>query len=466
MIAVADLRPITLFDGLTDAQLVQLIGAGTEVIVQPGTELFHEGDPAAFWYVLIDGVGELIRHVGREDVRVGALDMPGRWSAGFRAWDEHGVYLASGVGAAPSRLLQVPAPALRALLTEWFPLGVHLLAGLSGTARAVEATARQRQSLVRLGTLAAGLAHELNNPAAAAIRNVAALKNSIDSVLASLASLSSQQITADQFAALDAMRAEGGLGAGPQSVDPLDLADRAEEIESWLDERSVASPWEVAAQLAAAGVDIDLCTRVQAVVPGRALRAALTWIAGTATTTSLLGQLTESTRRISDLVAATRSYTQMDRGSAQTIDVTEGIESTVAMLSGKLGGVTVERSYDPDLPRVDAYPGELNQVWTNLIDNAVDAMSGVGTLRLVARSGQDGGVVVEIGDSGSGMPPEVATRAFEAFYTTKDVGAGTGLGLDIAQRNVVERHGGAIEIDSRPGDTVMRVRLPRQAHEH
>jgi signal transduction histidine kinase len=196
------------------------------------------------------------------------------------------------------------------------------------------------------------------------------------------------------------------------------------------------------------------------------LRAALTWIAGTATTTSLLGQLTESTRRISDLVAATRSYTQMDRGSAQTIDVTEGIESTVAMLSGKLGGVTVERSYDPDLPRVDAYPGELNQVWTNLIDNAVDAMSGVGTLRLVARSGQDGGVIVEIGDSGSGMPPEVAARAFEAFYTTKDVGAGTGLGLDIAQRIVVERHGGTIEIDSRPGDTVMRVRLPRQAHEH
>jgi signal transduction histidine kinase len=466
MIAVADLRPITLFDGLTDAQLGQLIDASTEVTVQPGTELFHEGDPADFWFVLIDGVIELIRHVGREDVRVGALDMPGRWSAGFRAWDEHGVYLASGVGAAPSRLLQVPAPALRALLTEWFPLGVHLLAGLSGTARAVEATARQRQSLIRLGTLAAGLAHELNNPAAAAIRNVAALKDSVDSVLTSLASLSSQQITADQFAALDSMRAEGDIGAGPQSVDPLDLADRAEAIASWLDERGVASPWEVAAQLAAAGVDIDRCARVESVVSARALGSALTWIAGTATTTFLLGQLTESTRRISDLVAATRSYTQMDRGSAQTIDVTEGIESTVAMLSGKLGGVTVERSYDPDLPRVDAYPGELNQVWTNLIDNAVDAMSGVGTLRLVARSGRDGGVVVEIGDSGSGMSAEVAARAFEAFYTTKDVGAGTGLGLDIAQRIVVERHGGTIEIDSRPGDTVMRVRLPRQVHEH
>lgn len=466
MITVSDLRPLSLFDGLSDAQLGQLIEAGTEVVIQAGVELFHEGDPADSWYVLLDGVIELFRHVGREDMKVAALDVPGRWSNGLRAWDEHAVCLATAIGAETGRALHVPAVALRSLLQQWFPFGVHLLAGMSGTARAIEWTARERQSLVRLGTLAAGLAHELNNPAAAAIRNVAALTSAIDAVQTSLASLSSAQITAGQFAALDSIRAEGDDAERLEPVDPLDLADRTEEIATWLGEHGIVSPWGTAAQLAAAGADTDLCARVATVVPARALESALTWIAGTAATTSLLAQLTDSTRRISELVAATRSYTQVDRGSAQTIDVTEGIESTLAMLSGKLGRVTAERSYDPDLPRIDAYPGELNQVWTNLIDNAVDAMSGTGTLRLVARPDPNGGVIVEIGDSGPGMPPEVAARAFEAFYTTKDVGSGTGLGLDIAQRIVVERHGGTIEIDSRPGDNVMRVRLPLRARGH
>jgi signal transduction histidine kinase len=171
----------------------------------------------------------------------------------------------------------------------------------------------------------------------------------------------------------------------------------------------------------------------------------------------------ESTRRISELVAAVRSYSQMDRASMQHIDVTDGLDSTLAMLGHKLrDGVTVVRDYSADVPRIEAYAGELNQVWTNLIDNAVDAMDGTGTLRVATRVEGDG-VVVEIGDTGTGMPSHVAARAFEAFYTTKDVGKGTGLGLDIARR-VVERHGGTITIDSRPGKTVLRVRIPIQPH--
>ena len=168
----------------------------------------------------------------------------------------------------------------------------------------------------------------------------------------------------------------------------------------------------------------------------------------------------ESTRRISELVAAVKSYSQMDRASMQRIDVTEGIESTLVMLGHKLrDGVTVVRDYGADVPRIEAYAGELNQVWTNLIDNAVDAMDGAGTLRVATRADGDA-VVVEIGDTGPGMPPQVAARAFEAFFTTKDVGKGTGLGLDIARRIVVERHGGTIAIDSQPGQTVLRVRIP------
>jgi signal transduction histidine kinase len=170
----------------------------------------------------------------------------------------------------------------------------------------------------------------------------------------------------------------------------------------------------------------------------------------------------ESTRRISELVAAVRSYSQLDRASMQHVDVTDGLDSTLVMLGHKLrDGVTVVREYGADVPRIDAYAGELNQVWTNLIDNAVDAMDGTGTLR-VATHAEGGGVVVEIGDTGPGMPPQVAARAFEPFYTTKEVGKGTGLGLDIARRVVVERHGGAITIDPRPGETVLRVRLPRR----
>ncbi len=466
MITAAELRRIPLFDGLSDAQLGQLIAAGSEVRVEPGAELFHEGDPADSWYVVVDGGISLSRHDGRDEVRVGALDAPGRWSGGFRAWDEHGVCLATGTGAAPSRLLRVPASALRDLLQEWFPFGVHLLAGMSGTARAIEATARQRQALMRLGTLAAGLAHELNNPAAAAIRDIAALRESTATVFASLAQLSAEQVTAAQFAALDAVRAGlGSAGDGPRPLDPLERADLEGDLASWLGARGVESPWETAAGLASAGIGLDGCAAVEATVPRGALAPALAWIAGAASVSSLLARLAESTRRISGLVAATRAYTQLDRGAAQATDVTEGLESTLAMLSAKVAGVTVVRDYAPGLPRVDAYPGELNQVWTNLIDNAADAMAGGGTLRLAARPDTAGGVVVEVGDSGPGMPPEVAARAFEAFYTTKEVGAGTGLGLDIAQRIVVERHGGTIGIESRPGDTVVRVTLPARARE-
>jgi signal transduction histidine kinase len=181
-------------------------------------------------------------------------------------------------------------------------------------------------------------------------------------------------------------------------------------------------------------------------------------VASTFSVATLLAEVREATRRISELVAAVRSYTQMDRASMQHIDVTDGLDSTLAMLGHKLRGVTVVREYGTDVPMIDAYAGELNQVWTNLIDNAVDAMGGSGTLHVATRM-EDGEVVIEIRDTGSGMSPEVAARAFEAFYTTKDVGQGTGLGLDIARRIIAERHGGSISIDSRPGGTTLRVGL-------
>ena len=453
-----EIRALSLFDGLADDQLSELVEGSTEVRVEPGAILFCEGKHADFWWVLIDGAIDLVRHIGREDTVVGKMDVPGRWAGGFRAWDEHGVYLATGRGATDGRVLRVPAEVLRERFSAWFPFGRHLIEGLYHTARSIESTARQRQSLVTLGTLAAGLAHEINNPAAAATRAVDALETACQTLLSSLGRLAQGEISARQFTALDALRREIEPQAAVQ--DPLSLADHEETLASWLSSHGVVCEWMIAPPLAAAGVNVAWCERVALVLAGPALGPGLEWVASTLSAATLLAELKDSTLRISDLVAAIKSYSQMDRASMQHIDVTDGLESTLVVLGYKLReGVTVVRDYGLPVPRIEAHPGELNQVWTNLIDNAVDAMAGQGTLRLSTRAeGND--VVIEVGDTGPGMPPQVAARAFEAFYTTKDVGKGTGLGLDIARRIIVERHGGTITIESRPGQTVLRVRIP------
>ena len=453
-----ELRTLSLFDGLADDQLAELAEGSTEVRVEPGADLFREGEHADFWWVLIDGAIDLVRHIGREDTVVAKMDVPGRWAGGFRAWDDHGVYLATGRGVTGGRVLRVPAGVLRERVNAWFPFGRHLIEGVYRTARSIESTARQRESLITLGTLAAGLAHEINNPAAAATRAVDALEAASQVLLSSLGQLAQGEISARQFTALDALRREIKPQAAVQ--DPLALADHEEALASWLSRHGITCEWMIAPPLAAAGADVDWCERVALVLDVPALGPGLEWIASTLSAATLLSELKDSSRRISELVAAVKSYSQMDRASMQHIDVTDGIESTLLMLGYKLrDGITVVRDYSADVPRIQAYPGELNQVWTNLIDNAIDAMAGAGTLRLSTRAeGND--VVIEVGDTGPGMPPQVAARAFEAFYTTKDVGKGTGLGLDIAQRIVAERHAGTITIDSRPGETVLRVRIP------
>ncbi len=455
---LTELRSIDLFDGLTEQHLSELAAGSTEVHFRPGLELFGEGEHADFWWVLLDGAIDLVRRIGAEETVVARMDLPGRWAGGFRAWDEQGVYLATGRAATDGRVLRIPAEVLRERMESWFPLAGHLIEGLYRTARSVEATARQRQSVVALGTLAAGLAHELNNPAAAAVRAVDDLAASSQALLASLSQLAAHQVTAAQLTELDALRRE--VAPPPTAPDALALADLEDDLAAWLTRHGVGREWMIAPALAAAGVGRDWCERAAAILPGPALEPGLEWLASTFSIAALLAETKESTRRISTLVAAVKSYSQMDRASMQRAEITDGLESTLVMLGHRLGdGVTVVRDYGAGVPPVEAHAGELNQVWTNLIDNAVEAMDGKGTLRLSTRA-EGGDVVVEIADTGRGMPAHVATRAFEPFFTTKETGKGTGLGLDIARRVVVERHGGSIVIDSRPGETVLRVRIP------
>ena len=455
---VDELRALDLFGGLTDQQLAELVEGSAEVSVQPGAELFREGEHADFWWVLLDGVIDLVRQIGPEETVVAKMDIPGQWAGGFRAWDDQGVYLATGRGATVGRILQVPAEVLRERFKAWNPLGGHLIEGLYRTARSIEATARQRNSLVALGTLAAGFAHEINNPAAAASRAADALEEACRTLLASLSRLAANQVSAQQFSALDTLRQE--ITADAVALDALSLSDREETLASWLTRHDVVDEWAIAPPLAAAGVDLAWCERAAMVLEGPALEPGLQWVASALTVATLLSEIKESSRHISSLVAAVKSYSQMDRASMQRMEVTDGLESTLVMLRHKIpAGITVVREYGTDVPPIEAHAGELNQVWTNLIENALDAMDGTGTLRVATRADRDD-VVIEVGDTGPGMPPQVAARAFEAFYTTKDVGKGTGLGLDIARRIIVERHGGTIAIDSRPGETVLRVRIP------
>ncbi len=457
-----DLRGLFIFDGVSDEQLHELAAVGDDVPFEAGIELFHEGDPADAWWVLIEGRVELVRRAGREEaVVMMTMDRPGVWAGGFRAWNQESSYLATARGASAGRMLRVSSPTLGELAHKWFPFGVHLIEGFFQTVRSMDSLSRQREALIALGQLAAGFAHEINNPASATARAVDALHGACDAMLTSLVQLAARSLRADQFVAIDALRRE--IDTTAASTDTLAVADREEALYNWLAGHNVDDAWQIAPALASAGVDVAWCERAAEILDGDTLEAGLEWVANTLSSQTLLAEMKESTRRISALVDAVKSYSQVDRASLQLVDVTEGIESTLVMLHHKLAdSLTVERAYDREAPLVEANPGELNQVWTNLIDNAIDAMNGSGTLRISTRVEPDH-LVVEIGDTGSGMSPDVRARAFEPFYTTKDVGHGTGLGLDISRRIVVDRHHGQITIESLPVGTVLCVRLPRPA---
>jgi len=327
--------------------------------------------------------------------------------------------------------------------------------------RSSDAVIGQRERLTALGRLTAGLTHELNNPAAAAVRATSTLRERVAAMRAKLGHLASGKVDPDTLVKLSQVQEDAiERSAKAKHLTPMQASDREDEISDWFDDHRLTAGWQLAPVLVASGLDVEWLDEVSGSIPTGHLEAGLRWITYALETEQLMKEIEDSTDRISHLIGAAKQYSQLDRAEHQVIDVHAGLESTLIMLGAKVKeGITVVKDFDRTLPEIPAYPAELNQVWTNLIDNALGAMKGSGTLTL--RTGRDGDfVLVEVGDTGPGVPPELVRRIFEPFFTTKPVGEGTGLGLDISWRIVVNRHGGDLTVKSEPGNTRFQVRLP------
>jgi signal transduction histidine kinase len=459
----AELRTLFLFEKLTDAQLDWLCQRG-RVERFPAGPVYTEGDPATHLYVLLDGTVVLSRRVGSDDIEAGRTSQRGVYAGAWVAYlgdRVPQVYPSSMRVTEPSRFFVLDAEVFAQLMNEWFPLAVHLLeGGIAYRANLAELTG-QRERLLALGSLSAGLTHELNNPAAAAVRATASLRDRVSGMRHNLGTIAGAAWDRTALETLIQLQQEAAdrVAKAPK-LTPLQASDTEDAITDWLESRGISDGWQLAPAFVAAGLDLAWLERVAATVGAEPLAGALRWLNCTVETELLMNEIEDATTRISALVGAAKQYSQLDRAPHQAVDVHDLLDSTLVMLSGKIPpGIQVVREYDRSLPAIPAYAAELNQVWTNLIDNAVAAMGETGVLTVRTGSDRDQ-VFVDICDTGAGVPPEIRDRIFEPFFTTKAVGQGTGLGLDITWRIVVNKHHGDVQVESVPGDTRFRVRLP------
>ncbi len=458
------LRELFLFEKLSEQQLAWLAERGEVASYPAGTTVYTAGEPATRLFVLLDGTMSMSVRAGGTEVETVRTDYRGAYAGAFFAYldvPSARSYAGSVRAVTGCRFWELAATDFGWAVREWFPMATHLLEGFATQGTAAQQTVSTRERLVALGTVTAGLTHELNNPATASVRATATLHERLARLWDELAALTNGGIAVEQVATLvDLVRQAHSLRAEQAPVSPLQASDREDELSGWLEDHGVAGGWDLTPPLVAANVDAAWLEQVAAIVPAQLLPHAVRVVAVTCEAESLLEELADAAGRISKLIGAAKQYTQMDRSPLQLVDVHDGLESTLTMLTHKLGtGIEVVRDYDRSLPNLPAYAGELNQVWTNLIHNAIDAMDGHGTLTVRTRHDGDH-VLVEIGDTGPGIPEPIRDRIFEPFYTTKPVGKGTGLGLDISWRIVVQRHHGDLRVTSTPGDTRFQVLLP------
>ena len=469
MVCTLDLlRSLFLFEKLDDEQLDWLCREGHLEHIEPGP-VYQEGEAATCFYVLVEGTVVLSARVGGDELDISRSSERGVYSGAWQAYlgdQVPQIYNNSMRVLAPSTFFVLDAQTLAEMMRAWFPMALHLLEGLFFGIRNVNQVVGQRERLLALGSLTAGLTHELNNPASAAVRATASLRERVAGMRRKLEFIASGAYDRDDLAALIRLQEEAAARvAKPPALTPLEASDLEDKLTDWLDEHDVVNGWELAPTLVQAGLDTLWLDGVAETVGAANLNGAIRWLDYTVETELLMNEIQDSTERISALVKSAKQYSQLDRAPFRTVDLHELLDSTLVMMTGKIGGgIAVVKDYDRSLPPVPSYAAELNQVWTNLIDNALAAMAGNGTLT-VRTAVADDSALVEIGDTGPGIPPELRQRIFEPFFTTKPVGEGTGLGLDISYRIVVTKHHGDLRVVSEPGDTRFQVLLPIHPHE-
>jgi signal transduction histidine kinase len=458
-----ELRRIAVFADLSDEDLAWLAAHGEDRRFAAGDTIFHQGDPANAMHILLEG-----EYQARADgagfgsrLYVARAGDTASEVSGKLPYSRLSSYAGTGSAVMPTRIISIREEFFPEMLARIPILGQRLVSVMSDRIREVTKADQQRDKLMALGKLSAGLAHELNNPAAAARRAAVALRETLITLREANMRLDAFNPSAAQreFLANFERHLITTSASFPEALDIVAQSDREEEISAWLDAHSIADSWNLAPPLIETGLDVEKLRIIGEQFEANALSDVLVRITAQLAADRIINEIETSAARISELVKAIKEYTYMDQAPVQEVDIHGGLESTLVILGHKLkGGVRVTRDYDRTLPRISAYGSELNQVWTNLIDNAIDAMHGKGELR-VRTSRLPDSVLVEITDNGPGILAEIKPHIFEPFFTTKDVGEGTGLGLDTSYR-IVRKHHGEIRFDSEPGATRFQVQLP------
>ena len=458
MVENSELLRVPIFADLPEDQIAWFLSQSQEIQLKPGEIYVRENDPADAMIVLLEGELQARRELGGEIIivstKAGAV-------TGVLPFSRMKQATVTGRAVTESRLLRFPAAQFPELVQKMPELAKRLVGLMSDRIREFTRMEQQRDRLAALGKLSAGLAHELNNPASAAKRATSQLREILKRIKDASHDLGRRELTPTQKSEIE--RLESSLTKVDETPpDPLTVSDLEGRIDSLLRSHGQNDLWQLAAGLARRNVKPEVLEQVFSALDAGTARAALVRIAASVEVADLLNEIESSTSRISDLVHAIKEYTFMDQAPVQNVDIVKSLETTLTILNHKLKhGVTVQRDYHPVPLLVNSFGSELSQVWTNIIDNAIDAMGGKGELR-VRTFRDDSCVVVEIGDNGPGIPADVQAHIFEPFFTTKGVGEGTGLGLDTVQR-IVKKHRGTIQVSSKPGDTRFQVWLPLAA---